>query len=567
MTYSLAIVVPCYNHAKTLRSLFAELRDLNVSVFLVDDASDESNRELIALCVKEFSFVKLIRRSENGGKGAAVMDGLKAAYDEGFTHALQIDADGQHDVGDAKAMIELSKNCPKFLISGYPIYDETVPKGRLIGRYITHFWVWLETLSSTIVDSMCGFRVYPLETTVGLLKEKKIGTRMDFDIEILVRLYWKGVPMKFVPTRVRYPEGGVSHFHVLRDNIRISKMHAALFMESLGKWPELFRRNRMEHWSKVEERRGLLGMQLLIAIYRVFGRRVFDLALYPVLCCFWIFAKKQRQCSEIYLKRIREFAHSRNRMISEKLTSFRHFRHFAVSVLDKIVGWMGDIKYGEDAVCEDETTKRVLSQTRGQTGKLLFVSHLGTVEVCRAIAENDQAVTINALVFDDHAPRFKRVMEKLAPNARVHLIAVNHIGIETAVELKEKLSRGEWVAIAADRTPIRNDGSGVVAVTFLGQKAWFPIGPYILASILQAPVCALFANRSGNKINIFARDFAQRVKVSRHNRDEDVYKWAEQYVRMLEDRTLDYPLEWFNFYDFWAGAETKNDGEKIKNSN
>ena len=130
------------------------------------------------------------------------------------------------------------------MISGCPIYDSSVPKHRYLSRYITHFWVWVETLSFDIVDSMCGFRVYPLSAVEDLMSKQTLGKRMDFDIEILVRLYWQGVKVTFLPTQVIYSENGVSHFRALHDNVGISWLHTRLFFGMLLRSPKLL-------WRKV----------------------------------------------------------------------------------------------------------------------------------------------------------------------------------------------------------------------------------------------------------------------------------------------------------------------------
>ena len=106
-------------------------------------------------------------------------------------------------------------------------------------RYLTHVWVWINTLSFAIRDSMCGFRVYPLPPVLRLMDEETIGLRMDFDVEVLVRLFWRGIVVHNLPTRVTYPLDGVSHFDVWRDNVRISRMHARLFFGMLRRLPRL----------------------------------------------------------------------------------------------------------------------------------------------------------------------------------------------------------------------------------------------------------------------------------------------------------------------------------------
>lgn len=232
-------VIPNYNHHQVIYQTIETLVPYQLPVILVDDGSNEETKAELARVDAAFDFVTLITRAENGGKGAAVHDGLREAHRLGFSHALQIDADGQHNFDDIDKMLALSQEHPDALISGKPVYDESISKGRYYGRFITHFWVYIETLSFQLKDTMCGFRVYPLASYAELTDKVKLGTRMDYDIEVMVRLYWQGVPVRFLETKVHYPEGGVSHFMVWRDNLLISKMHSRLFFGMLWRSPKL----------------------------------------------------------------------------------------------------------------------------------------------------------------------------------------------------------------------------------------------------------------------------------------------------------------------------------------
>jgi len=236
------IVIPFYNHPRTIAQMVEDLKPLGLPCFIVDDGSDAQAQQVLAQIVNEVSWVKVRRLPENRGKGAAVMAGCDAAQASGFTHALQIDADGQHDVADAARLLEQARRNPAAMISGEAIYDSTVPRSRRYGRYLTHVWVWINTLSFEIRDSMCGLRVYPLAATCAIWHESSVGRRMDFDPEIMVRLSWKGVRIIAVPTRVTYPRDGVSHFKMLEDNVWISRMHARLFFGMLWRMPAMLAR-------------------------------------------------------------------------------------------------------------------------------------------------------------------------------------------------------------------------------------------------------------------------------------------------------------------------------------
>lgn len=229
MKQSFAIIVPVYRHGAGAEALAAKLAPSGLPVYFIDDGNAEETAKVLRTLPQRFSNMRVIRRHVNGGKGAAVLTGLLAVWGDGYTHALQIDSDGQHATEDIPRFLATSREHPEALISGHPRFDASAPLGRRVGRQITRLCVWLETLSFDIVDPMCGFRVYPVRATLDLANNApSLGRRMDFDVEIMVRLHWAGVPVRSVETVVVYPEGGISNFRMLRDNLRISWMHTRL---------------------------------------------------------------------------------------------------------------------------------------------------------------------------------------------------------------------------------------------------------------------------------------------------------------------------------------------------
>ncbi|MBA5705857.1 glycosyltransferase family 2 protein [Pseudomonas fulva] len=231
-------VIPVYNHEQAVPAVVDDLLRAGLPCVLVDDASDAGCAQVLARLAEQRD-VFLVTLPVNQGKGGAVMAGLREAGRLGFSHALQVDADGQHDLGDVQTFLEHSRHAPQALVCGYPQYDASVPKGRLYARYLTHVWVWINSLSLQIPDSMCGFRIYPLPATLALIDNVRLGKRMDFDPEILVRLAWRNQPMRWLPTRVHYPQDGLSHFRLVHDNALISKMHAKLFFGMLVRAPAI----------------------------------------------------------------------------------------------------------------------------------------------------------------------------------------------------------------------------------------------------------------------------------------------------------------------------------------
>ncbi len=241
--FSPIVVIPVYNHGAAIGAMIAGVRKQDVPCLMVDDGSDSDCAGILdALATSHPDQVSLLRLPSNQGKGGAVMAGLREAARRGYSHALQIDADGQHDPADIPGFLAEARAHPDAVVCGCPVYDASVPKIRLYGRYATHVWVWINTLSFDIRDSMCGYRVYPLAPTLALMDATKLGRRMDFDADIVVRLYWRGTVVRNRETRVTYPLDGISHFRVLRDNLRISRMHAALFLGMLVRSPMLILR-------------------------------------------------------------------------------------------------------------------------------------------------------------------------------------------------------------------------------------------------------------------------------------------------------------------------------------
>jgi glycosyltransferase involved in cell wall biosynthesis len=244
--FNVCVVIPVYNHELAIAETLAGLRSQALTVLLVDDGSKPSCAAVLRSLAGTDVDTHLLRLPQNRGKGAAVMAGLAFAAEAGFTHVLQIDADGQHDSMDIPRFLAAACAAPSALICGAPVFDASIPRHRLYLRYLTHAMVWINTLSFDIRDSMCGLRVYPLTEVLAVIERERPGNRMDFDIEVLVRLHWSGVAIRWLPTRVGYPRDGVSHFRLVQDNWLITLMHTRLFFGMLRRAPMLIaRRLRM----------------------------------------------------------------------------------------------------------------------------------------------------------------------------------------------------------------------------------------------------------------------------------------------------------------------------------
>lgn len=558
LTFRPCVVIPCYNHGAMMANVLSRLAPFGLPCLIVDDGSDEGTRLELERLAAEQSQVTLIRLAENAGKGTAVIRGLTESARAGYTHAVQVDADGQHAIEDIPQLLALAERNPEALISGQPIYDDSIPRSRLYGRWVTHFWVWIETLSLQLKDSMCGFRVYPVAPTLQLAERATLGKRMDFDTEVMVRLYWQGNASYFLPTRVTYPLDGLSHFDALKDNVRISLMHTRLFFGMLPRIPALLMRRRQQHWAQQQEVKGLWGMRLMLRVWQLLGRRAFGLLLWPVIGVYWLTARPARQASQQWIERVKQALAQRQLPAPPRLNSFFHFMRFGYSMLDKVASWRGELKLNLDVVFAPGAREAL--DVDAPQGKLLLASHLGDVEACRAMAQLDGSKVINALVFSENAQRFKQIMEEMAPDAGLNLMPVTDIGPDTAIALKEKLDRGEWVAIVGDRIAVNPQRGGdwrVIWSEFMGHPAPFPQGPFILASILRCPVLLIFALRQQDKLHIHCEPFADPLILPRGERQQALQHTVDRYAERLEHYALMSPLDWFNFFDFWHLPDAK----------
>ncbi len=234
-----AALIGIYNHGSTIASVVEPLRDLELPCYIVDDGSDAATKAHLAALSKRFDDIKIWTLPKNSGRGAALREGFRRLSSEGYSHAIVMDADGQHNAKDVPRFLEAARRHPDALVLGSPLFGADAPRARRWGRKISVFWVCIETLSTAIDDPLCGFRCYPVTGSHQILERGSVGMRMDFDPEMAVRLAWSGAPILNLPTMVRYPIDGISHFRMLRDNARISWMHTRLVVEMLLRVPKL----------------------------------------------------------------------------------------------------------------------------------------------------------------------------------------------------------------------------------------------------------------------------------------------------------------------------------------
>ncbi len=302
----------------------------------------------------------------------------------------------------------------------------------------------------------------------------------------------------------------------------------------------------MSHWSQIEERGVVWGMHFLLKIYLMFGRKILQVFLYPIVSYYWLINSKGRKASRQYLGKVSSYQDDLS--INGSLNcSYRHFISFANALIDKLAAWSGSLTLNNIEYHGREAIIKHIDQ--GQ-GVLILGSHLGNLEVCRVIAKLRSKVTINVLVHTKHTEKFNTLLNKYADSGRLNLIQVTSVNAATAMLLQDKIEAGEMVIIAADRTPVSGQGR-VAQADFLGQSASFPQGPFILALLLKCPVFTLFCLKQKGKQMIYFDHFCDGLEFSRTQRTAAIQQCVDSSAERLQHYCVKAPLQWFNFYDFW----------------
>lgn len=297
------------------------------------------------------------------------------------------------------------------------------------------------------------------------------------------------------------------------------------------------------HWAQINELSFVAGMRFLFGVYRLLGRWPFRLVLYPVLLWYVLTKPLPRRASRDYLRRARGFADVKDGFVGV----LRHFAAFAESILDKMLLWGGLFKMDQLVLHGAEEIDKLIAERRGA---LLICSHLGNLELCRVLSRQHGSMRLTILVHTKHARAFNQMLAALNPDSGLNLMQVTEMTPHTAMLLSEKIADGELVVIAGDRIPVAPNPR-VVTADFLGAPAAFPIGPYVLASILQCPTYLLFSVQRGGRAELHFELLRESVRIPRQGRDEALRPLAADYAARLQHHCLRAPLQWFNFYDFW----------------
>jgi glycosyltransferase involved in cell wall biosynthesis len=236
------VLIPSYNTGATVYQTVRDARAHWTPVWVVVDGSTDGTAQGLLAMAAADPGLRVLVLPQNQGKGAAVLHGLQAAQEAGFSHVLTMDSDGQHPAVLIESFMRESRARPGAMVLGRPVFDASAPLLRVRGRRVSNWWTNLETLGAGIDDSLYGFRVYPIVPLIAVMRGQPWMRRFDFDTEAVVRLAWRGVTPVNLAAPVKYltaDEGGVSHFRYGRDNVLLTWMHLRLMLEFVLRLPWL----------------------------------------------------------------------------------------------------------------------------------------------------------------------------------------------------------------------------------------------------------------------------------------------------------------------------------------
>ncbi|MDO3383463.1 LpxL/LpxP family acyltransferase [Gilvimarinus algae] len=309
-----------------------------------------------------------------------------------------------------------------------------------------------------------------------------------------------------------------------------------------------------EQWENVRERGSLRAMQLLFWCYRHGGRHL----IYPVVCVvvfyFFLTRRATRRSSARYLRR------ALGKPASTWLV-WRHHLAFGRALVDRLGAWMGRIQRTDVTFPGHAHMSELQAQ---KTGAVLLGAHFGNLEMCRALVENDGSLKLNVILHTANTENFNQLVRRASERAEVRLIQVRDVSPATAMMLKEKLDQGEFLILLADRLP-PGEGQRWLEAPFLGDTARFPAGPFWLALMLGAPVYFMAGYTAKEGYRAELQPLYAGGKVGRKERDAYCQRILSDYIANLERLCRDYPLQWFNFYDYWNDEQHLPAGETPDN--
>lgn len=303
------------------------------------------------------------------------------------------------------------------------------------------------------------------------------------------------------------------------------------------------------HWAHTKERGSLFGIYFLAYVFKIFGPRFCKVIMTPILVYFCLFNRTARVNSYRFLQKISQYDDVD--IIASRWNVFKTIFNFGYGIVDKLGALTGKFPLENVIPSKDEDFKNC--ENNG-IGALLLISHLGNFEMSRAASQLRSTSKFNIFMHTQNSAKMMKLIDSLNEKSAVSVIQGDDLGIATIINLKEKIDAGEFVVIAGDRIPVNSDiesNKGTIAIDFLGDKARFPIGPFVLSKVLECPIITLFSIKNKGRYNVYFNKITDKVIFNRRNREMVLTEIITKYVRDLEKYAKKAPLQWYNFHRFW----------------
>lgn len=307
------------------------------------------------------------------------------------------------------------------------------------------------------------------------------------------------------------------------------------------------------HWARMGEETFIFGIWLLYWIHHVFGRLPFRICLFPVAAVHWALRPTLRFSSMQYLSRLQISTNALGHTPTW-LDGIRHVVLFAETLLDKLLAVSGKYSFSQIA---RNTLSQMQEEIKVGRGGVIVTAHIGCLELCSALAEQDKEVRLNILTHTQNAEKFNQILKRLNPHTSLRLIEVSEITPATAVFLANCVAAGEFIVTTGDRVPILS--KQFVHANFLGQKAAFPIGPYVLANLLKSPLFFLACIHTKSSYEIHFEKIAEKIQLPRGNRETAAEEYALCFANKVTELLKRSPYDWFNFFPFWDQGNINNE--------
>jgi predicted LPLAT superfamily acyltransferase len=516
------VAIPTFNNAATLGTVIKCVLEKTQHLLVVNDGSTDATGELIA----SFPQIYSVTLSQNSGKGSALVAAFRWAKQHGYSTVVTMDADGQHLAQELDGIVAAVENHPGTIVIGARNFDPSagdVPNSSKFGRSFSDFWVHIET-GKKVFDTQSGFRAYPVDK---IPFESLSARHYDFEIEILVRSLWKGIPAISVPIQVFYPprEQRVSYFLPFKDNARLSRLHTSLVVRRIF---NLFAAPSL----KTEGRRGPGLMSLCL---RVFGLKWCYRLLYLIVPIYFLTGLAHVLPNLRFHKQ-----RGQRSLLKQVIASWKTHLYFAASLLDRAAIMHGMLSPQFDLDIPPDFFAR-------KGGFILVGAHFGdwTLSANALAGEHKNRI---AIVMDTARSRIFQSRFGARKDNILEFIDAGRDSLEVMLDIREKLSEGNIVCFLGDRG-FRE--TRMTPVHFLGKEAQFPAAPFEIGKRLKYPVYAFFCFKKelshSTQLKLVIREI--------HSESSTALEMLNEYVRELETIVRTRPWCWFNFFDFWEPSK------------